>query len=395
MTLTADRRTDPAPQQPPSTRGSGSGKGARNSRIRGDIEGLRAIATFLVLPYHAGLMLFPGGFVGVDVFFVISGFVITGQLLKEVEREGKVSLLGFYARRAKRLLPASAVVLVATALMTYLWVPRIKWDVIGGDIVSSALYFVNFRLADRSVDYLAEDVTPSPVQHYWSLAVEEQFYFVWPLLLLVAVAIAARTGVRRNVVLLAGLAAIAVPSLIWSAHMVVAQPERSYFDTSVRMWEFTIGAFVAILIARLDRMPRVARRDPGVDRAGDGAGRRPVLRLGHDVARPGSAAADGRCRPADRRRHGCRPGGPGPADRQPVHALHRLPDLLALPLALAAADRGPRPLRQHLGHDRSPDRGVLDRARVADLPPRREPAAQLASGSATRGWRSASGPTRR
>lgn len=260
MTLTVDRGADhdksPVPGKhvnPPSDQPR---KDARNSRIRRDIEGLRAIATFLVLPYHAGLMLFPGGFVGVDVFFVISGFVITGQLLKEVQRDGKVSLLGFYARRAKRLLPASAVVLVATAIMTFLWVPRIKWDIIGGDIVSSSLYFVNWRLADRSVDYLAEDVTPSPVQHYWSLAVEEQFYFIWPLLLLAAVMIAARTGARRNVVLLAGLAAIALPSLLWSAHMVAAQPERSYFDTSVRIWEFTIGAFVAILIARLDRMPQ-------------------------------------------------------------------------------------------------------------------------------------------
>ncbi|GAA4690772.1 acyltransferase family protein [Nocardioides conyzicola] len=260
MTLTvdrgADRATPPDPAKPGSPPDAGFGKAPRGGRIRRDIEGLRAVATFLVLPYHAGLMLFPGGFVGVDVFFVISGFVITGQLLKEVERDGKVSLLGFYARRAKRLLPASAVVLVATAAMTYLWVPRIKWDVIGGDILSSSLYFVNWRLADRSVDYLAEDVTPSPVQHYWSLAVEEQFYFLWPLLLLAVVLIAARTGIRRNVVLLAGLAAIAVPSLLWSAHQVAVQPERSYFDTSVRIWEFAIGAFVAILIARLDRMPQ-------------------------------------------------------------------------------------------------------------------------------------------
>ncbi len=227
-----------------------------NSRIRKDIEGLRAVATFLVLPYHAGLMLFPGGFVGVDVFFVISGFVITGQLLKEVDRDGTVKLLGFYARRTKRLLPASAVVLVATAIMTWLWVPRIRWETTGGDIVASSLYFVNWRLADRSVDYLAEDVTPSAVQHYWSLSVEEQFYLVWPILLLGAVLLAAKLGVDRRVALLAGLAVVAVPSLLWAGHQAAVAPERAYFVTSTRMWEFAVGAFVAIVASRLDRMPR-------------------------------------------------------------------------------------------------------------------------------------------
>jgi peptidoglycan/LPS O-acetylase OafA/YrhL len=249
MTLIAERPTTDAPP-----RAKAPSKG--NSRIRKDIEGLRAVATFLVLPYHAGLMLFPGGFVGVDVFFVISGFVITGQLLKEVDRDGKVGLLGFYARRAKRLLPASAVVLVATAVMTWLWVPKIRWETTGGDIVASSLYFVNWRLADRSVDYLAEDVTPSAVQHYWSLSVEEQFYLVWPLLLLGAVLLAARFGINRKVALLAGLAVVAVPSLLWAGHQAVHEPERAYFITTTRMWEFTIGAFVAILATRINRMPR-------------------------------------------------------------------------------------------------------------------------------------------
>ncbi|WP_162262603.1 acyltransferase family protein [Nocardioides sp. Soil796] len=227
-----------------------------NSRIRRDIEGLRAVATFLVLPYHAGLMLFPGGFVGVDVFFVISGFVITGQLMKEVDRTGRVGLLGFYARRAKRLLPAASVVLGATAVMTWLWVPKIRWETTGGDIVASALYFVNWRLADRSVDYLAEDITPSAVQHYWSLSVEEQFYFVWPILLLGAVVLAARLGVRRKPALLVGLALVALPSFAWAVHQSFFASERAYFITTTRMWEFTIGAFVAILATRLDRIPK-------------------------------------------------------------------------------------------------------------------------------------------
>jgi peptidoglycan/LPS O-acetylase OafA/YrhL len=237
-------------------RSGGSGKTAGHARMRADIEGLRAIATFLVLPFHAGLMLFPGGFVGVDVFFVISGFVITGQLVREVERSGRVRLLDFYARRVRRLLPASAVVLGATTFMVWAWVPRIRWETTGGDIVAAALYVVNWRLADRSVDYLAEDVTPSPVQHFWSLSVEEQFYLLWPLLVLAAALVAARYGVRRKVALAVGLTAVALPSLLWAGHQAVASPERAYFATSVRIWEFAVGAFVALVAVRLARLPR-------------------------------------------------------------------------------------------------------------------------------------------
>ncbi len=254
MTLLADPAVDKTDTDAPKKTDKKEARG--NSRIRKDIEGLRAVATFLVLPYHAGLMLFPGGFVGVDVFFVISGFVITGQLLKEVERSGRVSLMRFYARRAKRLLPASSVVLAATALMTWLWVPKIRWETTGGDIVASALYFVNWRLADRSVDYLAEDVTPSAVQHYWSLAVEEQYYFIWPILLLLAVLAAAKLGVSRKSALLGGLALVAVPSFLYAIYAAKATPEPAYFATTTRMWEFTIGAFVAILAVHLDKMPR-------------------------------------------------------------------------------------------------------------------------------------------
>jgi len=258
MTLIAERQpvpgSDKTADDHPKRRAEKSKRG--NSRIRADIEGLRALATFLVLPYHAGLMLFPGGFVGVDVFFVISGFVITGQLLKEVDRSGTVSLTGFYARRAKRLLPAASLVLGATALMVWLWVPKVRWETTGGDIASAALYFVNWRLADRSVDYLAEDVTPSAVQHYWSLSVEEQYYFIWPVLLLGAVVIARRFGIARRPALLGGLAVVALPSLAWAGWMAVHSPERAYFVTTTRMWEFTIGAFVAIVASYADRLPR-------------------------------------------------------------------------------------------------------------------------------------------
>lgn len=142
--------------------------------FRPDVEGLRAIAVSMVLLYHVGVGWASGGFAGVDVFFVISGFLITGQLVKEVERSGTISLVDFYARRAKRLFPAAALVLLATMGLTVAFLPSTRWADTGGDIFAAAAYFINWRLAARSVDYLAEDAVPSPVQHFWSLAVEEQ-----------------------------------------------------------------------------------------------------------------------------------------------------------------------------------------------------------------------------
>ncbi|RNL75512.1 acyltransferase family protein [Nocardioides marmorisolisilvae] len=223
--------------------------------IRNDVDGLRAVAVLLVIFYHVGFGLFGGGFVGVDIFFVISGFVITRQLFKEVKREGHVSLLGFYARRAKRLLPAASVVLAASAFMTWQFLPKVRWENSGGDIVSSAFYFINWHLIGRSVNYLAEDEPPSIVQHFWSLAIEEQFYLVWPLLILIALWFGRRYAVKRSVSLVAGLAVIAVPSFIYCLYMTHHDPARAYFDTGVRMWEFAIGGFAALLASKLNKMP--------------------------------------------------------------------------------------------------------------------------------------------
>jgi peptidoglycan/LPS O-acetylase OafA/YrhL len=224
--------------------------------FRGDVEGLRAIAVGLVLLYHAGLPAVPAGFVGVDVFFVISGFLITQLLLRELEQTGGISLTRFYARRAKRLLPAAAVVLTATAAMVLAFVPKIRWSDIGGDIVASALYVVNWRMADRSVDYLAEDVQPSPVQHFWSLAVEEQYYLVWPLLLILVTWLARRKGRTLGRSLWVGLGIVGIPSLVWSIYHTAYEPASAFFITTTRMWELAIGAAVAIGGASLARMPR-------------------------------------------------------------------------------------------------------------------------------------------
>jgi peptidoglycan/LPS O-acetylase OafA/YrhL len=237
--------------------GASSGAGERpSSRFRGDIEGLRAVAVGLVLLYHAGVSFLPGGFVGVDVFFVISGFLITTQLVSEMGRTGTISLVRFYARRAKRLLPAAGIVLLATAVLARLFIPSTRWNEIGGDIVGSALYVVNWRFADRSVDYLAEDSQPSPVQHFWSLAVEEQFYLVWPLLILAAIVVAKMMRRGRKPTLWVGLALVIIPSFAWSLSETANVPARAYFETTTRMWELGIGAAVALAAGAFTRLPR-------------------------------------------------------------------------------------------------------------------------------------------
>ena len=236
----------------------------RPTAFRPDIEGLRAVAIGLVLVYHAGVDWLPGGFVGVDVFFVISGFLITSLLVREIERTGKVALAQFYARRARRLLPAAAIVLAAAAVLTWWLLPMTQRRVFGLDIVSAAFYVVNWRLADRSVDYLAEDVAASPVQHFWSLAVEEQFYIVWPLLIIVALLVARRFRLPLRPTLGVALALVVVPTLAWSVHQTALSPTTAFFVTTTRLWELGIGAAVAVASVWWTRLPRAVAAALGV-----------------------------------------------------------------------------------------------------------------------------------
>ena len=253
--LISEPSVRPAPAHPVRAPRRGPAEG-----FRPDVEGLRAVAVGLVLLYHAGLPFVPAGFVGVDVFFVISGFLITGLLVKEMRQTGRISLAGFYARRAKRLLPAAALVLATTVLMTVAFLPRTRWSDVGGDIVSAALYVVNWRLAGRSVDYLAEDAVASPVQHYWSLAVEEQYYLLWPVLLLIASWWARRGGRSTGTSLWIGvgtlLGCVALSSLAWSVYLTGHEAASAFFVTTTRMWELAIGAAVALAAAALVRLPR-------------------------------------------------------------------------------------------------------------------------------------------
>ncbi|MDV3219806.1 acyltransferase family protein [Intrasporangium sp.] len=222
--------------------------------MRGDIEGLRSVAVLFVLVYHLGVDRLSGGFAGVDVFFVISGFLITAGLLTEAERSGTVSLTKFYARRARRLLPAATVVLVFTALAGWRVLPSAHWEALSSDIAAAALYVVNWALAFRSVDYLAEDEGVSAVQHYWSLSVEEQFYVVIPIMMIALAWLARRRGwgVRRSITV--AIAAIVLASFAFSVVHTDASPQTAYFYSTTRAWELGIGSLVACAVPLLKRL---------------------------------------------------------------------------------------------------------------------------------------------
>ena len=231
-------------------------KGKKN--LRGDIEGLRAVAVGTVLIYHVGIPFLPGGFVGVDIFFVISGFLITSLLLRETVKTGTISIADFYARRARRLLPAASVVLIVTALLGWALLPGPDRLNLGADVIAATFYVINWALALRSVDYLAEDAAPSALQHYWSLSVEEQFYVVWPLIIIVGLMVARRTRMRPKPLLFGVLAVIAAASLVYSVLHTESDPATAYFYTTTRVWELAIGALLAFLVLRLTRLPRLA-----------------------------------------------------------------------------------------------------------------------------------------
>ncbi len=251
-----------SPPSGPRTQGTGRDPehdAGRRPRGRGgfrpDIEGLRAIAILTVLGHHAGLPLH-GGFVGVDIFFVISGFLITGLLVDELWRTGTISWIRFVGRRIRRLLPAAVLVLVVTAVVSFFVVPGLRRRDIGIDIAGAAAYVVNWVFARREVDYLASDLRPSPVQHFWSLAVEEQFYVVWPVLLIVVALLVRRPS--RQVVMTA-LGVLVASSFVWSVWFSHTAPRPAFFTTTTRIWELGLGALLAVALAGRQRPALPAR----------------------------------------------------------------------------------------------------------------------------------------
>ena len=227
-------------------------------RFRPDIEGLRAVAVLLVIAYHAQLTAFGGGYVGVDVFFVISGFLITGLLFAELEHTGQVGLTAFYARRARRLLPAAGLVLLCTLVAATWLLPAFRLPSVAGDATAAALYVSNIRFGIQANDYFQLVAPPSPVLHYWSLSVEEQFYIVWPAILLLAYRWPRWVGTPRRRAT-AALAILAAASIVAALVLTQVNQPWAFFLLPTRAWELAVGGVLYLALARLERLPsRVA-----------------------------------------------------------------------------------------------------------------------------------------
>ncbi len=231
----------------------------RASVFRPDLEGLRAVAVVLVVLFHAGVPGFSGGYIGVDVFYVLSGFFITGLLIRELEANRRISFSKFYARRFKRLIPASALVLAATIVAGGFIVAPLTRHSFGWDAVASAWDVSNIRYALQATDYLASTEAPSPLLHYWSLAVETQFYLVWPALLaLVAFRKWSdkRQLIRRVAFTLVALIALSLALSIWLTQ--VNQP-MAFFMLPTRAWELGLGGLLALAPLGLAKRPALGQ----------------------------------------------------------------------------------------------------------------------------------------
>lgn len=244
-----------------------AGEGQRTTTVfRPDIQALRAIAMLAVVLYHLWPNVLPGGFVGVDIFFVISGFLITRHLMSELEETGTIKLREFWARRIRRLLPAALVVLLACAVITVAALPLLAVKPNLQQIAAALTYVENWALAIKGVDYLASVDKPSLVQHYWSLSVEEQFYLFWPLMLLAAFALS-RSGWSRRFVpvqrvtarstVRAVLCVVLLASLSLCIYLTWRKQPYAFFSTPTRAWEFASGALAA-LVGRTFKRHRIA-----------------------------------------------------------------------------------------------------------------------------------------
>ncbi len=239
----------------------GSGVPAVPEGYRPHLDGLRTVAVYLVVVFHAGVDELRGGFIGVDVFFVLSGYLVTQVLMRDLAVDRRVRFGRFYARRVRRLLPASALAILGTAV-AYSWVVSPVEVSESIDAFRAALLYVaNWFFLAESTDYFAGGQAQSPVLHFWSLAVEEQFYLVWPLVLAGLTALASRAGARMWTLVRVAVAGTAAASLAWAWHLSAASPDHAYYGTDARVYQLLAGALVAMtpsLATRFRRLDRLA-----------------------------------------------------------------------------------------------------------------------------------------
>ena len=244
----------PAPQDPA---GSAPLHDTSDS-YRPHLDGLRFVAVYLVVAFHSGVRLLDGGFVGVDVFFVLSGYLVTNVLLRDLAGHGGIRFGRFYARRVRRLLPAAFLALIGTAAVYTALASATETERAASAIRACFLYWANWHFISESADYFG-DVDRNPVLHFWSLAVEEQFYVLWPLLLAGLVAVATRFGRHRDLLLRLVVLAGIVASAALALHLRHVQPNRAYFGTDTRAYQLLAGALLALtpgLVRRLGRFGR-------------------------------------------------------------------------------------------------------------------------------------------
>jgi peptidoglycan/LPS O-acetylase OafA/YrhL len=228
------------------------------TKYRPHLDGLRTVAVYLVVAFHAGLADFRGGFVGVDIFFVLSGYLVTQILVRDLTAHGRIDWRRFYSRRVRRILPAAFLVLVVTALLySVVATPLEVLNAVGG-FRAAFFYVANWYFFHAATNYFAGNVNTNPVLHFWSLAVEEQFYLLWPLLLGGLYAASARAGRRRWTVLRMAVVGAAVASALEALHFAATNLDRAYYGTDTRAYQLLAGAALA-LTPQLFRLPGARR----------------------------------------------------------------------------------------------------------------------------------------